>query len=704
MNHRLDPLLKPGSIAVMGATERPGTVGRRTIENLVEGGFAGPLFAVNPGYKTVCGVPCYPRLDELPVTVEQVIFAVGDRNIEAALDDAIRHGALSATMMSSLVLRDDGDPPLRQRIEDKIRKNKLLVCGANGMGFYNFRDGVWACGFDTRKHRADGNVALISHSGSGMSGIVDVDERIDFSLAVSTGQELCVSMDEYLDFALDQEGTKVVGLFMETARNPAGLRRALQKANEKNIPVVALKVGRADLSARLTVSHSGAIAGRDAAYDALFDEYGVQRVEDMDELATALVMFAQPHPVPAGGLVAIHDSGGERQLLIDLADKLNVPLTTVSKTTSDRLTSLLDPGLLAVNPLDAWSAGGGDADEIMAGCLEALMSDPGAAIGAVVHDRAPWGTIYTDYLEYLRRGHGATGKPAFLVANRQGTGADTAVIESTRNGLPVLDGLRSFLTGVRCLFGYRDFLLREEPELPGLPNANGNWRARLASGARLDESESGDFLADFGLPVNPAQVATDQASALAAATAIGYPVALKTAGQGIHHKTDVDGIRLGLGDEQALASAYADIADRIGPRVLVSRMIESAGIEMILGLVHDEQFGPLVIMGIGGTHVEAIKDIVHLLPPFDASAARRRLNTLRLRMLLDECRGRSAVAIDSFCEAAARFSLVATELGDVLQEIDINPIIVHKDGCVAVDAFVAGRKTLDKSNDERQTR
>ena len=125
---------------------------------------------------------------------------------------------------------------------------------------------------------------------------------------------------------------------------------------------------------------------------------------------------------------------------------------------------------------------------------------------------------------------------------------------------------------------------------------------------------------------------------------------------------------------------------------------------MIIGLVHDEQFGPLVVMGIGGTHVEAIKDIVHLLPPFDASAARRRLNTLRLRMLLDECRGRSAVAIDSFCEAAARFSLVATELGDVLQEIDINPIIVHKDGCVAVDAFVAGRKTLDKSNDERQTR
>ncbi|MGI9263312.1 MAG: acetate--CoA ligase family protein [Gammaproteobacteria bacterium] len=702
MTHRLDPLLKPGSIAVLGATERPGTVGRRTIENLQEGGFTGALFAVNPGYDQVCGVACYPRLADLPETAEHVIFAIGDRNIEAALDDAIEHGARSGTMMSSLVLRDDGDPPLRQRIEEKIGDSKLLICGANGMGFYNFQDGVWACGFDTRKHRTQGSVALISHSGSGMSGIVDVDERIDFSLAVSTGQELCVSMDEYLDFALDQEGVKVVGLFMETVRNPRGMRRALEKANRKNIPIVALTVGRTELSAKLTVSHSGAIAGSDTAYEALFDEYGVQRVEDMDELATALVMFAQPHPVPRGGLVTIHDSGGERQLLIDLADQLNVQMTTVSEATVARLEALLDPGLVAVNPLDAWSAGGEDADEKMAGCLEALMADPDAAIGAVVHDRAPWGTIYTDYLEYLRRGHGATGKPAFLVANRQGTGADTAVIESTRCGLPVLDGLRSFLIGVRCLFAYRDFLARDEPKLPDVPEPARDWRARLSNGDLLDEVESGQLLADFGLPVNPSHVATDSASALAAARKTGYPVALKTAEQDIHHKTDVGGIKLGLENDRALENAYADLADRLGPRALVSRMIENKGTEMILGLTHDEQFGPLITMGFGGTEVEAIRDVVHLLPPFDATAARRRLDTLRLRPLLDAHRGQPAVDLDAFCQTAAMFSMLASTLGDVLQEIDVNPVIVHVDGCIAVDAFIAGRKIQDNLKDERR--
>ena len=344
MAHRLDPLLRPRSIAVLGATEREGTVGRHTIENLLKGGYEGGLYAVNPGRKSVLGVPCYPSLDELPEPVEHVIFAIADTRIEAALEEVIAHGARAATIMSSLVLADDSDPPLRDRVLARIRSSGLVVCGANGMGFYNFVDGIWGCGFRTRMHRRGGNVAYISHSGSGMCGIVDSEERIDFSLVVSTGQELAVAMDEYLDFALDQPETRVVGLFMETARNPAGLVAAFAKARDRRIPIVALKVGRTEFSARLTVSHSGAIAGQDAVYDAIFDRYGVHRARDMDELATTLILFAQPHPVGSGGLVSIHDSGGERQLLIDLAHDHGVPLTQLDAASTAKLEELLDPG------------------------------------------------------------------------------------------------------------------------------------------------------------------------------------------------------------------------------------------------------------------------------------------------------------------------------------------------------------------------
>ena len=689
MPHRLDSLLRPRSIAVLGATQRSDTVGRTTVENLLKGRYEGRLYAVNPGYDSVCGVPCFATLAALPEPVEHVIFAVGDARVEAALEDVIAHGARAATLMSSLVLADDREPPLRDRVLAKINAAGLLVCGANGMGFYNFADGIWACGFQTRMHARGGNVAYISHSGSGMCGIVDSEERIDFNLVVSTGQELAVAMDEYLDFALDQPTTRVVGLFMETARNPQGLVQAFEKAQKRRIPIVALKVGRTELAARLTVSHSGAIAGEDAVYQALFDRYGVQRVGDMDELATALILFAQPHPVAAGGLVSIHDSGGERQLLIDLADDAHVPLTQLSADTTTKLVSLLDPGLPAINPLDAWSTGGPDYHDGMQKCFATLMCDPGTAFGAVVHDRIAGGGIHHSYLEYLRAGHLASGKPAFLVANHQGTGADPQVIAMTREGYPVLDGVPMFLRGAKHLLDYRDFAARDRGSLLPLPAAALTaWRARLAEGRSLDENEAMKLLRDFGLPANPGRIVANEAEARGAAREFGYPVVLKTAMRDIDHKSDRGGVHLGIGDEAALIASYRDLATRIDPRVLVAPMIVVQGVEMLLGMIHDNQFGPVVLLGFGGLHVEALADVVYALPPFDAAEAQRLVDCLSLSPLLQSRRHQRVLAVDEFCRIAAQFSALAAGLGDLLGEIDLNPVIVHADGCVIVDALI----------------
>jgi acyl-CoA synthetase (NDP forming) len=706
MAHRLDPLLRPRSIAVLGATEREGTVGRNTVENLLKGGYDGGLYAVNPGRKWVLGVPCYPALAELPEPVEHVIFAVADSRMDAALDDVIAHGARAATMMSSLVIEGDTDPPLRERLLAKIRKSGLVVCGANGMGFYNFADGVWGCGFRTRMHRHGGNVAYISHSGSGMCGIVDSEERIDFNLVVSTGQELAVSMEEYLDFALQMPGTRAVGLFMETARNPAGLVGALARARELGIPVVALKVGRTELSAKLTVSHSGAIAGEDAVYDAIFDRYGVHRARDMDELATSLILFAQPHRVGDGGLVSIHDSGGERQLLIDLASDHGVPLTQLSPASTRQLESLLDPGLPAVNPLDAWSTGGRDFDVTMQNCLAVLMSDPQAALGAVVHDRIAGGGIYPGYIDYLRVGHRASGKPAILVANRQGTGTHPLVVEATREGFPVVDGLESFLRGVRHLLDHRDFAARGLADVPVIPEpALARMRARIKDRRRFDENDALALLGDAGLPANAGAIVEGEAPAIAAAEAIGYPVVLKTAKRGLDHKSDRQGIHLSLADKTAVSIAYRDLAKRIDTRVLVAPMIEGRGVEMLLGMVHDAQFGPVVLLGAGGVHVEALADVVYAVPPFGPAEAARLVERLRIAPLLRSRRHRRPLAVDEFCRVAARFSALAAALGEHFSEIDLNPVIVHADGCAIVDALIVPQPVLRiESEPRRQAR
>lgn len=667
-------------------------MGDWALRNLLRGGYRGAIWPVNPGYRELAGRPCHASLAELAEVPELVIFAVGDQRAEQVLDEAIAAGVPAAVIMSTLVLDEDREPRLVVRIREKIRAAGMLVCGANGMGYYNVRDGVWACGFDSRMHRPPGRISLISHSGSGMSGIIDSDERLAINFAVSTGNELAVTMDEYLDFVLDLPETRAVGLFVETARNPEGFRRALAKANGKRVPVVALKVGRTARSAALTVSHSGAMAGDDAAYEALFERYGVQRVRDMDELATALILFAELGTPGPGGLVTLHDSGGERQLLVDLADEAEVPLAELGEETAAELRRVLPPELPAVNPLDAWSRGGSDAGERMSRCLEIMMRDEAAAMGAVLHDRAPDGLVYPSYVGYMRHARAASGKPVALVAARQGTGCDPLAVEVTREGMPVLDGVPAFLRGVRAMFAWRDFLAAPAMEPPHVPaEAARKWRERLATGSVLDEAESLALLGELGIPVNACRIVEDEA-ALADCRELQWPVVLKTAAAGMLHKTEHDGVILGIANERELAAAWRAMAQRLGPRALVAPMV-TGGVEMILGARRDPQFGPIVMLGFGGIHAEMLHDVVFALPPFDAAYARRKLATLRLRAMLDGARGRPPADTEAFCEAAARFSAMVAALGDAVEEIDVNPVMLRESGCLALDALVAGRRS-----------
>ena len=568
----------------------------------------------------------------------------------------------------------------------------MLVCGANGMGFYNVRDNVWACGFDSTSHAGPGNATLISQSGSGMSGIIDCEARLRINLAVSTGNELSVTMDEYLDFALDLPETRVVGLFVETARRPVEFRAALAKAASKKIPIVAIKVGRTLRSAELTVSHSGAMAGDDAAYEALFDCYGVQRVRDMDELATTMIMFAEMDLPGEGGLVSLHDSGGERQLFVDLADDHGVPLTVLSDATVASLKTVLYPELPAVNPLDAWSRGGPEASDVMTRGLSLMLRDKGAAMGAVVHDRAPNGKIYSSYIKYMQTARRETGKPVALVSARQGSGHDERAVRSSHDGLPVFDGVHSFLTGVRSMFAYRDFLAREneQSDLPDRRVAE-QWRARLVNGETLSERESLVMLQDFGVPTTQPKPAESAEEVIAIADAISYPVVLKTAAPGVLHKTESAGVILNIKDATELANAYAQLSTRLGTRVIVAPMIEK-GVDVFLGMKRDPQFGPIILLGFGGVHAETLHDVVFALPPFSAAYARRCIDRLRLRPLLNGVRGAPAVDIDALCEAAAKFSLMVDALTDVVQELDANPVIATPDAAIAVDALVTGRK------------
>jgi acyl-CoA synthetase (NDP forming) len=376
-------------------------------------------------------------------------------------------------------------------------------------------------------------------------------------------------------------------------------------------------------------------------------------------------------------------------LLIDLAHAAGVCLAELGPEATRTLEDILDPGLPAVNPLDAWSTGGPDANLGMQRCFAALLGDPGAALGAVVHARGPASRIYPAYGDYLRAGHAASGKPAFLVAARQGSGSDPLALELTREGFPVLDGVAGFLAGARCMLGHRDHqALKPGPIAPLDAAILRRWHERLADPAPISESEASVLLSASGIPMPDVCAVNSEASLLAGAAEMDFPLVLKTAAPGIHHKSDVGGVMLGIRDERELREAYALLRARLGPCALLAPMIEREGVEMILGISHDAQFGPMVVMGFGGVHAELLEDVTVLLPPFDEAGARRALDKLRMRALLDGLRGAPAVDVGAYCRAASRLSVVADACREHIAEIDINPLLVMPAGCIGLDALI----------------
>jgi acyl-CoA synthetase (NDP forming) len=679
-------MLEARSVAVVGASVKEGSLGRQMMLELERGGFDGAIYPVNPGYDEVLGHRCLPSLDDVSEPVDLAIVGVANPRVEQAVRDAGEAGAGGVVTFSSLFEEQPpapGLPPLAQRVAAIARDHGMALCGGNGMGFVHAEAKLRATGFLTPDELSPGPVTFLSHSGSGWAAFLFNDRRIRFNLLVSSGQEIVTTMDEYLSYALDLDSTKVVALFLETVRHAGGFVAALAKAAERDVPVFALKVGRTEGSKHMVVAHSGALAGEHGAYEAVFDAYGVHECRDLEEMADAIELFSNPRRVSGGtGIASLHDSGGERVLFVDLAADLGVPFAKISDATRDRIDAVLDPGLVAENPLDAWGTGI-DADRIYAESFRALHDDPDTAAVAFVVDLTRQGEPYEEgYLQVARGVFESTTKPFCVVSNLPATIARDEVGILRDAGIPVLEGT---LTGLRALKHLLDHRQRPGPRVPAEPGSRGDrWRDQLSSGGELTAFR---LLADYGIPVTDARRAASAEAAVAAAHEIGYPVAVKTGAPDVLHKTEADGVRLGLAHDDAVRSAYEDVAGRLGPEAIVAAMAPP-GVEMALGIVRDPTFGPLVVVAAGGVLVELLQDRKLALPPIDEDAARRLIDGLAIRPLLDGVRGGPPSDVGALAHAVSRLSVLAAELGDLIAELDVNPVIVSPTGCVAVDALI----------------
>jgi len=687
--HPLAPLLAPRSIALVGASLRPNTPGHDMVRMLQRGGFRGPVHAINPNHDTIEGYPCVAKLADLPAPPDLAVFSVRNERLEETLGAAIKVGVRSAVIFASAFLAGDGTPPLASRLAAMARGAGMPICGGNCMGFYNDLDGVWVCGFPSPREPRPGAIAFIAHSGSVFGALAHNDPRLRFALTVSPGQELTTTAADYIDYALERPEVKVIGLFLETARDPVRFRAALEKAAERGVPVVVLKLGRTEAAATAALTHTGAMAGSDVAYEALFDRYGVVRVETLDELACTLLLFATGRRAGAGSLVSIHDSGGECAMFIDLAQRAGVGFAPLAAATKTAIAAQLEPGLEPNNPLDAWGTGT-DFVAKFEECFRVLLADDNAALGIFVADIRDGYYVSDGFAAAATAVAATTAKPVAFLTNYTQLRHDAVAMRLTDAGVPVLDGTQNGLVAIRGALALRDFRQRPADRLPDVPphqRAQRRQQAeqRVAAGP-LDEVASLALLATYDVPVVPHHVVGSEAAAVAAAVRLGYPVALKTAQPGVLHKTEVRGVHLGLNDEVAVRRAWKDLHERLGPRCVVATMLPK-GIEIALGMVRDRQFGPIVTVSAGGVLIELLADRRAALAPFGTATARRMLDGLALRRLLDGLRGGTAIEIDRLALVISHFSLLATDLADLVREIDVNPLVCGRD-IAAADALI----------------
>ena len=685
-------MLEARSVALVGASARPGSLGARMIAELARSPSRPRTYLVNPRYPDIGGTPCLPSLAELPEPVDLALLAVPDTALEDQLALAARTKVRSAVIFGN-AFDADGATGLRGRLAAIATDAGMALCGAGCMGFVNVARGLRAVGYLEPDPMPAGPVALITHSGSVFSTMLRAHRGFGFSVAVSSGQELVTTAAAYARYALSLAETKVLALVLEAIRDAAELRAVLAAALTKDVPVVLLSVGLSQTGRNLVSAHSGALAAADGAWEALAGAYGLHRVRDLAELADTLELFAAGRRCARDhkGIATVHDSGLERAHVADLAAELGVPFAPLGRATTKRLARAIDPGLQPANPLDVWATGR-DTEPLFAECLAALAADPQVAAVALAVDLVPEFDGDEAYPRAVLAAAARTAKPVAVLAGLPAAVDPVAARGLRANGVPVLEGTRSGLLALRHLLDHaaRPELHRPEPSPPATPGPGRQRWAPVLSGGPPGGAVLFDLLRDYGIPAVRARAADSRAQALAAAAEIGYPVVLKTDEPAIAHKSDVGGVRLGLASPEAAGAAYDDLAARLGPRVLVCQTA-APGTELALGLIRDAALGPLLVISAGGVLIEIFSERSVVLPPLTRSSAREVIARLRLAAVLAGARGQRPADLDAIAGAIAGLSELAADLGDLLDALDINPLICGPSGAVAADVLAVTR-------------
>ena len=675
----VENVLSAKSVAIVGASPK-GRWPMGILRNLKKA-YKGKIFLINPNYQEIENHPCYPNLAALTEVPEELLILIPTRAVLGTLEEAAKLGTKSATIYTAGF--GEGDDPMgkerAQAMKELCERTGFVICGPNCMGSYSLSEGLWTFPTSTPLLKR-GPVGLIFQSGGSLGNwIKGATERgIGFSYAVSSGNEISLDLVDYLSFMVDDPETKVVLLMAEGIRRPKEFMAVAREALNKSKPILVIKLGRSEMGKRQAISHTGALAGADEVFDAVCNRLGVIRcptLEDLTEMTLAFMAGRYPRGSRAAIVV---NSGGMKGLICDHAEELNTNLAQLSNKTKEAVRPLIPPELAVENPLECGVAGFGD-EQGFINIVKLHAEDDGVDLLAI-HGELP---RFPEKREatLFKNLAATTDKPILAFARSTYSCTDESRTFQEQAGIPFLQAIKPTL---RALAGLGLYGERKRLGVPTLPDANGKPED-------LEGDKFNALLQSRGIGLPKQFLVGTAAEAGLKSKEIGYPVALKLIAAEIVHKTESGAVVLGLKTaEEVVAEAQKLLSKTLGKgHLLIQEMVQ--GTEVLLGARTDPQYGPFLMVGLGGILVEVLKDVAIRLLPVDEGEARRMLQELRGFKVLQGVRGQGPRDVDALVKAMVGLSDIFAAHRNHLTDLEINPLMVRAQGrgVAAVDVRLA---------------
>ena len=693
-------MLNPKSLAIVGATPRQQYGGRMLNAALRMKGRVN-VYAVNPKYDEILGVKSWKSITELPETPDVVAVVVPYNHVLPTLKEAHAKGTRAAIVISAgFAERGLNDRAgLQEEVAKFARESGLRISGPNCLGLANIRDDIWLTSSSRQMDGVNGKVGLVCQSGATLFGPLlarAADSGMGLSYVVSTGNEADLDFADFARYLLDDEGTTVIAGFVEGFKNAAKFIAVAKLAAERGKPIVLIKIGRSDLGTRAASSHTAALTGSDALYDAICRQYGVIRVPSYDDLLEVAQLLAQSHKPKHPGVAVVSHSGGICSLTADMCGQQGLDLPALSDSALSVINGILKGFGWAANPADVTGRANSDAFPAI---MEAMINEPGIGTLAIASSGKEQ---QAEQIIALRQN--TEKNLAYMWTGSRDNSPSLAMLKAA--GVPLFYTPDSMARGLRHLLDYHAWhnkrMQQGFAEAPAMTAMQKDTLAKLKTLKRtaLSESEGKQLIAAWGVPVSMEVCATNADDAVKAAEKLGYPIVLKVDSPDIPHKTEAGVVRLNLNNADAVRTAYAAIlanAKAHAPQakingVLVQEMV-TGGVEVIIGVSYDPQLGPTLLFGTGGVMVEVYKDVAMRHCPITTNEAHEMIAEVKGAKLLQGFRGQPAGDIDALAAVLVKVSHLAVNLEGELAELDINPLLVlpkgkHGQGVKAVDALI----------------